>query len=152
MHKMIVLGFVFAASAVMAASSWAQQTGISAADMDKFNASFAAAWAKGDGDAVAGHYTQDAVRIGVGQETQNGRAAIQKYFSDTLSGASKGSKIVLRTLGTKALSNDVSVVHGTFEVTGSGARSGRYLNTVVRQPSGWLIASSAAVVDQPVTK
>lgn len=150
--RKIVLVSVLAVGAMIAASSWAQQAGLGAADMEKFNASFAAAWAKGDGEAVAGHYTQDAVRIGVGQETQNGRAAIQKYFTDTLSGASKGSKIVLRTLGTKTLSNDVSVVHGTFEVTGPAARSGRYLNTVVRQQGGWSIASSAAILDQPPTK
>jgi uncharacterized protein (TIGR02246 family) len=150
--RKIVLVSVLAVGAMIAASSWAQQPGLSAADMEKFNASFAAAWAKGDAEAVAGHYTQDAVRIGMGQETQNGRAAIQKYFTDTLSGASKGSKIVLRTLGTKVLSNDVSVVHGTFEVTGPGARSGRYLNTVVRQPGGWSIASSAAIQDQPPAK
>jgi uncharacterized protein (TIGR02246 family) len=144
------LALVFVTVWVAATVSWAQQpSALAAADVDKFNASFAAAWAKGDAQAVAGHYTQDAVRIGTSQDTQTGRAAIQKYFADTLSGPSKGSKILLKAVGTKMLSPDVAVVHGTFDITGPGARSGRFMNTLVRTPqSGWLVASSGVVLDK----
>jgi uncharacterized protein (TIGR02246 family) len=132
--------------------SLAQQSGPSPADLDKFNASFAAGWAKGDGQAVAAHYTDDAVRIGVGQDTQVGRAAIAKYFAGTLAGPSKGSKIVLKVQSTKVLSPDAAIVLGTFEVTGAGARNGRYVNTITRTASGWLIAASGVVQDSPMAK
>jgi uncharacterized protein (TIGR02246 family) len=146
MRKSLALAFVVWVAVTV---SWAQQPpALSAADIDKFNASFAAAWAKGDAQAIAGHYTQDAVRIGTNQDTQTGRAAIQKYFADTLSGPSKGSKIVLQVAGTKTLSPDVAVVHGTFDITGPGARSGRFMNTLVRTQSGWLVASSGVVLDK----
>jgi uncharacterized protein (TIGR02246 family) len=147
MRKMFAIAF--GVVVMIGAVSWAQSPGLSAADVEKFNASFSAAWSKGDGAAVAGHYAVDAVRIASNQDTMIGRAAIQKYFVDTLGGASKGSKIALRTLETRTLSPDVVVVIGTFEVTGPAARSGRYLNTMVRQQSGWLVASSGVVVDQP---
>jgi uncharacterized protein (TIGR02246 family) len=148
MRKMIVVALGLAAG--LGAVSWAQSpAGVSAADIETFNANFAAAWARGDGEAIARSYTEDAVRIGTGQETMMGRAAIQKYFAGTLAGPSKGSKIALRVLGTRPLSSDVAVVYGTFDVTGPAARSGRYLNTIVRQQGGWLIASSGVVVDQP---
>jgi uncharacterized protein (TIGR02246 family) len=132
-------------------SSLAQQPsgGPPRAEFEKFNASFAAAWAKGDGEAVAAHYAPDAVRVAAGQETQTGRAAIETSFTDALNGTSKGSQIALAISGTQAVSQDVTVVHGTYKVTGPGARSGRFVNTMVRTTSGWLIAASGVAPDTP---
>jgi uncharacterized protein (TIGR02246 family) len=143
----LVLAVILAGSGALALAQ--SPGGPARADLEKFNASFAAAWKQGDGKAVATHYTPDAVRVGGGQETQVGRAAIEKYFTGTLSGPSKDSQIALEISGSQAVSPDVAVVHGTYKVTGPDARSGRFINTMVRTSSGWQIAASGVAPDTP---
>jgi uncharacterized protein (TIGR02246 family) len=148
--RTIYASILAAVLAGLGSSAQAQPSGgPSRADFEKFNASFAAAWAKGDGKAVAAHYSQDAVRVTSGQDTQAGRPAVEKFFVDTLSGPSKGSQIALAIEGTQGLSQDVAVVYGTYKVTGPGARSGRFVNTMVRTSNGWQIAASGVAPDTP---
>lgn len=116
-------------------------------DIDKMQAAFAAAWAKGDAKGVSGHYTPDTLRLGADGKVSSGRAAVEQYFASVLSGSSKGSTIALRQQTTNTVTPDVMVVHGTFEVKGAGARTGHYVNTVVNKNGQWLIAASAVVQD-----
>ena len=121
-------------------------------ELEKLNTEFSAAWGKGDIQGLGSRYAPDAVRVGADGAVQQGREAIQKYFAGMLGGTAKGSAITLRTLGSTALSADVMVVHGTYEVTGPGARSGHFLNTMSRRNGTWLIASSATVPNQPAAR
>jgi uncharacterized protein (TIGR02246 family) len=111
---------------------------------------YAEAWAKGDAKAIANLHTPDALQITGDGRLSVGRSAIELAASEGLSGPSKGSTLIITQGQSKAVSKDVYVGEGTYEVTGGTAPSkGRYLLTFVRQGDRWLIASSAAIMTLP---
>jgi uncharacterized protein (TIGR02246 family) len=111
---------------------------------------YAEAWAKGDAKAIANLHTPDALQITGDGRLAVGRSAIELAASEGLSGPSKGSTLIITQGQSKAVSKDVYVGEGTYEVTGGTAPSkGRYLLTFVRQGDRWLIASSAAIMTLP---
>lgn len=132
----------------LSVSSAQQQAGLAPAELNKLIAGFAAAWNAGDVNTIGGYYTNDAVRIGP-NGVLTGRAAIQKYYGDTLAGELKGSKMDLQVEGSSSPAPGVMVVHGRFTISGATPRSGHYLNTMVRQESGWLVAASAISMAMP---
>jgi len=122
------------------------------ADFRKLADQYAEAWAKGDAKAIANLHTPDALQITGDGRLAVGRTAIEAAVSQGLSGPSKGSTLIITQGQSKAVSRDVYVGEGTYEVTGGAAPSkGRYLLTFVRQGDRWLIASSAATLTLPAT-
>ena len=124
--------------------------------LDKLAADWAAAFAKGDAKALAGFYTENAVRVSDGGKAV-GRAAIEKEFVSNFAGPWKGTKITINVGSTQQVSTDVAVNEGTYEVTGAltpdgkaaPALKGSYLNTIVKKSGAWIIASNAAIAPPP---
>ena len=125
--------------------------------MDKLAADWSATFAKGDAKALAGFYTENAVRVTPEGGRVVGRAAIEKEFASNFAGPWKGAKITINVGDVQPVSADIAVNEGTFEVTGiSGpdgkpapAVTGKYLNTIVKKNGSWVIASNAAVAPPP---
>jgi len=127
--------------------------------LDKLAADWAAAFAKGDAKALAGFYTENAVRVSDGGKAV-GRAAIEKEFVSNFAGPWKGTKITINVGSTQQVSTDVAVNEGTYEVTGALTPEGKaapplkgaYLNTIVKKGGAWILASNVALPSQPPAK
>jgi uncharacterized protein (TIGR02246 family) len=120
------------------------------AEFRKLADQYAEAWAKGDAKAIANLHTPDAVQITGDGRLAVGRNAIELAATQGLSGPSKASTLIITQGQSKAVSADVYIGEGTYEVTGGTVPSkGRYLLTFVRQGGRWLIASSAAIMTAP---
>jgi len=129
--------------------------------LDKLAADWAAAFARGDAKALAGFYTENAVRITPEAGKTIGRSAIEKEFASNFAGPWKGAKITIKVGSTQSLSADIAVNEGTYEVSGIHTPDGKpappvtgsYLNTIVKKDGSWVLASNAAVTPQrPPTK
>jgi uncharacterized protein (TIGR02246 family) len=137
---------------VWAGTASAQPT---AADIQKIVDEYTAAWAKGDAKGVAGLFTESAVRVEPTGVVLLGRAQIQAQFEKNFAGPWKGSKLVVTPGRTTAVTADVAVNEGKYEVTGltdaagkPTSASGHYVNTTQRQGGRWMIASNTTF--QPV--
>jgi uncharacterized protein (TIGR02246 family) len=124
--------------------------------MDKLAADWTAAFDRGDAKAVAGFYTENAVRITPEGGRVVGRAAIEKEFATNFAGPFKGTKIKINVGATTTVGADVAVNEGTWEVTGammpdgkpSPPLKGSYLNTTVKKNGAWVLASNADIPPQ----
>jgi uncharacterized protein (TIGR02246 family) len=123
--------------------------------LDKLAADWTAAFAKGDAKALAGYYTEDAVRVTQEGGVVAGRAAIEKEFATNIAGPWKGAKIAIKVGSTHAVGTDIAVNEGSWEVSGTGpdgkplTLKGNYVNTIVKKAGAWVIASNAAVPVAP---
>lgn len=125
--------------------------------LDKLAADWAAAFAKGDAKALAGFYTENAIRVTPEGGKAVGRSAIEKEFASNFAGAWKGARITISVGNTQPLGADIAVNEGTYEVTGIVMPNGKpappvkgnYLNTIVKKNGAWMLASNAASVPQP---
>ena len=101
---------------------------------------------KGDAKALTALYTSDALRITPDGRFLTGRAAIEKSYVEAFAGPYKGTMLRLQAGTTRALTADVALIEGTYEVTGGSTPvKGRYLNTLVRQAGAWKLASVVTV-------
>lgn len=124
--------------------------------LDKLAADWAAAFAKGDAKALAGFYTDSAIRMTPEGGTVVGRAAIEKEFATNIAGPWKGAKIAIKVGSTQPVGADIAVNEGTWEVMGATgpdgkplALKGNYVNTIVKKAGAWMIASNAAAPPTP---
>jgi uncharacterized protein (TIGR02246 family) len=125
--------------------------------MDKLAADWAAAFAKGDAKALAGFYTENAIRVTPEGGKVVSRGAIEKEFAANFAGPFKGAKITINVGSIQHVSADVAVNEGTYEVTGilkpdgkpAPALRGSYLNTIVKKGAAWIIASNAGILPPP---
>jgi uncharacterized protein (TIGR02246 family) len=123
--------------------------------LDKLAADWAAAFARGDAKALAGFYTDDAVRTTQDAGTTIGRAAIEKEFAANFAGPWKGATIAIKVGSSRPVSTDIAVNEGTWEVSATGpdgkpmTTSGYYVNTIVRRAGAWVIASNATIPRAP---
>jgi uncharacterized protein (TIGR02246 family) len=98
---------------------------------------------RGDADAVANLYAEDAVLLAPGVPAITGRAAIRNYLADDIaSSRAAGIRINGGEVTGVGASGDVAWVTGTFTVTdGTGATidTGKYLSLYGRTDSGWAL-------------
>ena len=121
--------------------------------MEKLAADWAAAFHKADAKALAGFYTEGAVRVTPQGGTVVGRAAIEKEFATNFAGPWKGTTIKITVGKVEPLGPETGLAEGTYEVMGVKTPDGKpappikgsYLNTVVKKNGGWVLASNAAV-------
>jgi uncharacterized protein (TIGR02246 family) len=150
---------------VLAASVAALGLGLTSASaqtkdpaLDKLARDWAAAFGRADAKALAGFYTENAVRITQEGGKVVGRTAIEREFAANFAGPWKGAKIKINVGATEAVSPDVAVNEGTWEVTGAMMPDGKpapplkgsYLNTIVKKNGAWVLASNAAIPPQPM--
>ncbi|MCU0768336.1 MAG: nuclear transport factor 2 family protein [Burkholderiaceae bacterium] len=138
-----------AAIAVLgAAPAWAQAKDPA---LEKLVANWTAAFDKGDAKALAGFYTENAVRSTREAGTVIGRTAIEKEFTANFAGPWKGARIAITVGKTYPAGAGVAVSEGTWEVTATGPDGkpmplkGTYVNTIVKKAGAWVIASNATV-------
>lgn len=123
--------------------------------LDRLAADWAAAFARADAKALAGFYTDDAVRSTQEGGTLVGRAAIEKEFAANFAGPWKGAKIAITVGSMHPVGTDIAVNEGTWQVSGTGpdgkpvTLSGSYVNTIVKKAGAWVIASNAAIPSPP---
>jgi uncharacterized protein (TIGR02246 family) len=124
--------------------------------LEKLAADWAAAFAKGDAKALAGFYTENAVRMTAEGGTVIGRAAIEKEFAANVAGPWKGARIAIKVGSTHTVGTDIAVNEGTWEVSGATGPDGKptmlrgnYLNTIIKKGNAWVIASNAAAPPVP---
>jgi uncharacterized protein (TIGR02246 family) len=127
--------------------------------MDKLAADWAAAFAKGDAKALAGLYTENALRVTPEAGKVIGRVAIEKEFAANFAGPWYGAKITINPGSTQAVNADVAVNEGTYQVTGVVVDGkpvpplkGSYVNTVVKKGGAWILASNTAIPEPAAAK
>lgn len=123
--------------------------------VDKLVADWTAAFAKGDSKALAGLYTENAIRVTPDGGRVVGRDAIAKEFATAFAGPWKGAKIKIQSGVLHPLGADIAVGEGTYEVMATGpdgkpmSVKGSYVNTLVKKNGAWVLASNAAVLPAP---
>jgi uncharacterized protein (TIGR02246 family) len=140
--------------AVMVIAAVSAAVGAQTGDVDakKLAADYEAAYNRGDSKALTALYTPDAIRLGPDGQMIKGRQAIEKAYVENFGAASKGAQLSLQVGGTQVVSPDVRIMDGRYSTTGANPVKGRYVNTVVRTGSTWLLASVVTVPDSPAMK
>ena len=108
---------------------------------------YQAAFNRGDAQAVAALYTENAVRLGLKNEVLHGRAAIEQFYVASV--ADKPGTLSVRPVRTPMVTPDVAVLEGRYEMAGTTGLHGVYVVTVVRQAGQWKFASVVAMPDAP---
>lgn len=140
------LGLLLAVVMLAGSGMLAQQQD---ADMDRLVQQYMSAWNKGDANALAALYAENAMRTAPDQMVV-GKQAIQAFHAKNLAGEAKGTRLTVKPGRTQSVDADVRVQEGTWEITGgTGPQRGRYLNTVVRQGGEWKIAAIATIPETP---
>ena len=116
-------------------------------DAQKLADAYQAAFNKGDAKALSALYAVEATRVGPDAQLIVGRPAIEKLYTDGFAGLLKGSTLELQQGTTHAVTPTVKVMEGRYASTGAAAGKGRYINTIIRQGSSWLIASLVTIPD-----
>ena len=124
--------------------------------VEKVRTAYEQAWQKGDAKAIAALYTDTAILIDAAGVVVHGRAAIEKAQAANFAGPYKGTTLTITPGLSQSVSPTLSVNEGTFTVTGIKGPDGKpvpvaghYVNTFLKQGSGWLIASNAAFTPEP---
>ena len=124
--------------------------------LDTVDASFAAAFMRGDSKALAGYYADDAVLLATGMKAVVGRAAVEQTFAGFV-GAFTISNARLQTTDV-IINGDVVIAVGTYSMTlhpkaGTGANvanSGKVLTVWERLGVGsWKILRACSSSDRP---
>ena len=102
---------------------------------------------KNDGKGLAALYTENALRLGVNNEVLQGRAAIEKFYTESFGGTP--GRLSVQPGRTQIITPEVAVLEGRYEVAGATGIHGIYIVTAVRQNGGWKLASVVPVPDKP---
>ena len=121
-------------------------------DAQKIADAYVAAFNKADAKAVAALYAAEATRLGPDGQLVAGRAAIEKSYVDAFAGPLKGGKLTLTPGRSHAVTPDVKVIEGRFDVAGPAPVKGRYANTLVKQGGNWLLGSVVTIPDPAPAK
>jgi uncharacterized protein (TIGR02246 family) len=112
------------------------------ATIDKLNAEFMAAFAKGDMAALGQMYTEDAYLLPPGTETVKGRAAIQTFWTNA---AAAIGDLKLTTVDVEALGGDAAREIGTFTLKTKGDKpqevAGKYVVVWEKTGGQWKLAT-----------
>ena len=105
-----------------------------------------AAWAAGDADGIARHYTEDASVVMPGLH-HSGREAVRAFFTAGFAGRLKGSTAIDEPQEVRFYGADTAIVISTGRIVLAGPdadnRVVRATWTLVRQDGQWLIAAYA---------
>jgi uncharacterized protein (TIGR02246 family) len=84
---------------------------------------FGEAWNRGDPEAAASFFTEDAVRVGAFGDIQRGRAEIETAFDRLLHGTMAGATVRQEGGWIRMLTPDLAVWQGGLEITPVGGPS-----------------------------
>jgi uncharacterized protein (TIGR02246 family) len=134
---------------VMSAAPGAQKVD---PDSQKLADQYIAAFNKGDAKAIAALYTANGTRLGPDGSLLAGRAAIEKVYMDGFAGPFKGGKLTLEMRQSHDVAPNVKVTEGRYAVAAQLSTKGRFVNTAVKQGTGWLLVSVVTIPDPPAAK
>jgi uncharacterized protein (TIGR02246 family) len=127
------VAFCLAASAAVAQDK---------ATIEKLNAAFEAAFAKGDAAALAGMYADDATVLPSGAPMAKGRAAIQAFWAGAIAQLSSAK---LTTLDVRSLGTDYAQEIGSFALTTKAQPpqtiAGKYVVIWKKAGSSWQLST-----------
>jgi uncharacterized protein (TIGR02246 family) len=107
----------------------------------------------GDADALAAHYTEDAVLLPPDAPAASGRAAIGEYLAANSAGTkSAGLKFNIPGDGPVGISGDLAYESGSFNVTdaaGSTVATGKYIGVFNKKDGKWLLVRDTWNMDAP---
>jgi uncharacterized protein (TIGR02246 family) len=146
-----ITGWMLALAMVAGSTLVAQQQD---ADIDRLVQQYVSAWNKGDANALAAMFVDNAMRTAQEDQIAVGKQAIQGFYAKNFAGDGKGTKLTVKQGRTQSVGADVRLQEGTWELTGGtqGPQRGRYLNTMVRQGGEWKLAAIATIPDPPPAK
>ena len=84
---------------------------------------FGEAWNRGDPEAAASFFTEDAVRVGAFGDIQRGRAEIEVAYGRLFHGAMPGATARMERGSIRMLTPDLAVWQGGLEITPVGGPS-----------------------------
>ena len=117
--------------------------------IDKLNAEFMAAFAKGDMAAIGQMYTEDAYLLPPDTETVKGRAAIQTFWTNA---AAAIGDLKLTTVDVKPLGSDAAREIGTFTLKTKGDKpqevAGKYVVIWEKAAAQWKLATDIWNMDK----
>ncbi len=106
---------------------------------------FAAAWSKGDVDAVMQLFADDAVRVGVAGDVQRGRAEIRGAMEHVLTRVFPGATVTIARGEVRFLAADVALWRGSISIQPAGAPTplhGHAIDVLKKSARGWLIVET----------
>ena len=105
---------------------------------------FTEVWNRGDARALAGFFTEDAVRVGAFGDIQHGRAEIEAAYERLLHGAMPGATVRQERGWVRMLNPDLAVWQGGLEVTpvGGSPMKGHVVQVMQRRGDRWLIVEA----------
>ncbi len=120
----------------------------------KIAADVMSAWNTGDAGAYAALFATDADFIGPSGERFESREEIEKNYADLFAGSLKGTNLTSSITSIRFLQADVTLVDGTYEITGSKDAEGQdmppmkglYTSVIVKQGDKWLRACHRPMV------
>ena len=145
-HLLVLLGIALVAASA-AAQSPSPRAGIEAV-----NARFSADFAKGDGVAVAGHYTVAGQVFPPNGEIVKGREAIAKFWKGVMEAGVKEAKVT--TVEAESHGGTAHEV-GTYVLTGEGGKTldtGKYIVIWKRDGGQWKIHRDIWNTSMPAPK
>jgi uncharacterized protein (TIGR02246 family) len=119
---------------------------------------YEAAYNRGDADAVATIYAQDASHTYAMGITHHGRVEIAQGLREMLAGPLRGTQIALNPLRIRSLSSDIAVEEAAFTLAGLTGPDGTAMPPVAgfcmavyqRRAEEWLAAAVQCMVPPPM--
>lgn len=104
---------------------------------------FAEVWNRGNANALAEFYTEDAVRVGAFGDIQHGRAEIEAAYDRLLHGTMPGATVRMERGTIRMLGPDLAVWQGGLEVVATGAvLKGHVVQVMQKQGDRWLVVEA----------
>jgi uncharacterized protein (TIGR02246 family) len=116
---------------------------------------FAAAWSRGDVDAVMALFAEGAVRVGVAGDAQEGRGEIRSAMERVLTSVFRGATLEIERGTVRFLGPDVAIWRGNILIRPAGAPAplrGHSVDVMKRVGDRWLILETHPKVFPPPTK
>lgn len=119
MRRLILaLGFLLVAGTAMADTK---------AEIDAANTAFVAAYAKGDGAAVAALYTTKATLLPPGQPALNGRAAIETFWAGAIKAGLKNVSLEAQSVESVGRGTVREIGRFAYDPPGGPRAEGKYV-------------------------
>lgn len=116
--------------------------------IEALNAATSSAVARGDAEAIAAHYREDALMLPAGSDFITGREAIRRQFRKAMASGLAGLRFDMLSL---EVSGNLAVETGRYEAIGDAGQSldhGKYVVVWQQAADGWQIARDVSTTSR----
>jgi uncharacterized protein (TIGR02246 family) len=113
---------------------------------------FAKAWSKGDAQAAASFFTEDAVRVGAFGDIQRNRAEIEAAYAKLLHETMPGARAETERGVVRMLSDELAVWHAGLEIfpaAGGTSLKGHVVQVMKKVKGRWLVLEAHPKIFPP---